>query len=103
MLVTKEGQHVAWHRVLRPTPADAIEVPIDAGDVGDIYVNVVFMRDGRLYRAERRLACRPTIATLQITLTADQAVAKPQRARRLHACSVTDARARRCRRRSASA
>ena len=53
--MTKEGQQVSWHQVLRPAAGDAIEVPISSGDVGDIYVNIAFMREGRLYRAERRL------------------------------------------------
>ncbi|MDH4064479.1 MAG: MG2 domain-containing protein, partial [Acidobacteriota bacterium] len=55
MLVTKEGQHVSWHRVLRPVATEPLEIPIESGDIGDIYVNVTFMRDGRLFRAERRL------------------------------------------------
>jgi len=78
MLVTKEGQEVIWHRLLRPATGDAIEVPIDAADIGDVYVNVAFMRDGRLYRAERRLGVPATERTLQITLTADRPTAKPQ-------------------------
>ena len=78
MLVTKEGQHVTWHQVLRPAAGDAIEVPIDAADVGDIYVHIAFMRDGRLHRAERRLVVPPADRALQITLTADRAIAKPQ-------------------------
>ena len=30
VLVTKEGQHVSWYRLLRPSATDAIEVPIEA-------------------------------------------------------------------------
>ena len=78
VLVTKEGQHVTWHAVARPNAGDAIDVPIESGDVGDIYVNVVFMREGRLYRAERRLSVPATDRALQITLTADRPTAKPQ-------------------------
>ena len=78
ILVTKEGQNVTWHRVLRPAAGDAIEVPIDAGDVGDIYVNVVYLREGRLNRAERRISVPAAEQALQITLTADRATAKPQ-------------------------
>ena len=78
ILVTKEGQHVSWYRVLRPSPTDAIEVPIDDGDVGDVYVSLAYLRDGRLYRAERRLGVPATSRTLQVTLTADQAVSKPR-------------------------
>lgn len=78
MLVTKEGQHVTWHQVLRPAAGDAIEVPVEAGDVGDIYVHIAFLRDGRLYRAERRLTIPATERTLRITLKADRPTAKPQ-------------------------
>jgi uncharacterized protein YfaS (alpha-2-macroglobulin family) len=78
ILVTKEGQHVSWHRVLRPAPTDAIEVPVESGDIGDVYLNVAYMRDGRLYRAERRIGVPATERTLQVSITADQAVSKPQ-------------------------
>ena len=77
ILVTKEGQHVSWYRLLRPNPTDAIEVPIAEGDVGDVYVSIAYLRDGRLYRAERRLGVPATARTLNISLTADQAVSKP--------------------------
>jgi uncharacterized protein YfaS (alpha-2-macroglobulin family) len=78
MLVTKEGQLVTWHALVRPATGDPVEVPIAQDDVGDIYVHVAFMRDGRLYRAERRLAVPASQHALQITLTADRPVAKPQ-------------------------
>ena len=58
VLVTKEGQHVSWHRVVRPSADAPIEVPIEDGDIGDVYVNLLYLRDGRLFRAERRSACR---------------------------------------------
>jgi len=78
VLVTKEGQHVSWFRLLRPTAADSIQVPIDDGDVGDVFVNIVYLREGRLYRAERRLVVAPASKTLQITVTAQQAVSRPR-------------------------
>ncbi len=78
VLVTKEGQHVSWFRLLRPTAADSIQVPIDEGDVGDVFVNIVYLREGRLHRAERRLAVAPGSKTLQVTVTAQQAVSKPR-------------------------
>ena len=77
VLVTKEGQHVSWYRVLRPSPTDAIQVPIDDGDVGDVYVSLAYMRDGRLYRAERRLGIPATTRTLTVRVSAEQAVSKP--------------------------
>jgi alpha-2-macroglobulin len=78
MLITKEGQHVAWHALVRPAAGDPIEVPVQGADVGDIYVHVTFLRDGRLYRAERRLSVPASDQTLTITLTANTPVAKPQ-------------------------
>jgi uncharacterized protein YfaS (alpha-2-macroglobulin family) len=78
VLLTKEGQHVSWHRVLRVDASDPIEVPIAPGDVGDVYVSLAYMREGRLYRADRRLAVPAVDRTLHITITADSAVAKPQ-------------------------
>lgn len=78
VLVTKEGQHVSWYRVLRPTATDTLQVPIDEGDVGDVFVNLVYVREGRLFRAERRLGVPATSRTLQVAVTAQQAVSKPR-------------------------
>jgi alpha-2-macroglobulin len=77
VLVTKEGQQVSWRRVLRPAAGAALEVPIADGDVGDIYVNIAFLRDDRLYRAEKRLKVPATSRQLQVAVTADQPVSKP--------------------------
>ena len=78
VLVTKEGQHVSWFRLLRPTATEAIEIPIDEGDVGDVFVSIAYLRDGRLSRAERRIGVPATSKTLQVSVTADQAVSKPR-------------------------
>ncbi len=78
VLVTKEGQHVSWFRLLRPTASESIEVPIDEGDVGDVFVSIAFLRDGRLSRAERRLGVPATSRTLKVSVTADRAVSKPR-------------------------
>lgn len=78
VLVTKEGQHVSWFRVLRPAASESIQVPIDEGDVGDVFVNTVYMREGRLYRAERRIGVAAAAKTLTVTVTAQQAVSRPR-------------------------
>jgi alpha-2-macroglobulin len=78
VLVTKEGQHVSWYRVLRPTATDALEVPIEDGDVGDVFVSITYLREGRLYRAERRLGVPAASRTLQVALTAGQSVSRPR-------------------------
>ncbi|MGE0863775.1 MAG: alpha-2-macroglobulin [Vicinamibacterales bacterium] len=78
VLVTKEGQHVSWFRLMRPTATESIEVPIEEGDVGDVFVSIAFLRDGRLNRAERRLGVPATTKTLTVSVTADQEVSKPR-------------------------
>ena len=89
VLVTKEGQHVSWFRVLRPTATDSIQVPIEEGDVGDVFVNLVYLREGRLYRAERRLGVAAASRTLNISVTAEQAVSRPREPGVFHV-AVTD-------------
>lgn len=78
VLVTKEGQHVSWFRLMRPTATESIAVPIDEGDVGDVFVSIAFLRDGRLSRAERRIGVPATSRTLKVSVTADQAVSRPR-------------------------
>ena len=78
VLVSKEGQHVSWFRVLRPGATDSIQVPIDDGDVGDVFVNIAYLREGRLYRAERRLGVAAASRTLNVAVTAQQAVSRPR-------------------------
>jgi uncharacterized protein YfaS (alpha-2-macroglobulin family) len=90
VLVSKEGQHVSWYRLLRPTPSDTIQVPIDDGDVGDVFVNIVYLREGRLHRAERRLGVAAASKTLTVSVTAQQAVSRP-RDPGVFEVSVTDA------------
>ncbi|MGE0363658.1 MAG: alpha-2-macroglobulin [Vicinamibacterales bacterium] len=90
VLLTKEGQHVSWHQVVRPTVAGAFEIPVTAGDIGDVYVHVTLLRDGKLLQAERRLTVPPVSRTLQIALTADRPVARPQEPATF-AVQVTDA------------
>jgi alpha-2-macroglobulin len=77
VLVTKEGQQVSWRRVVRPAAGAAIDVPIDDADIGDVYVNVAFLKDDRLYRAEKRLKVPAAARQLQVTVSPDQPVARP--------------------------
>ena len=77
MLVTKEARQVDWRAVVRSAPA-TIEVPIARATSGDIYVNVAFLKDDRLYRAEKRVKVPAAARQLQVTVAADQPVAKPR-------------------------
>jgi uncharacterized protein YfaS (alpha-2-macroglobulin family) len=77
VLITKEAQTVSYRRVQRLRPNEAIEVPVGPDDIGDTYVNVVFLGDDRLYRAERRLSVPAIRHQLQLSIVADQALARP--------------------------
>lgn len=78
-LVTKEGRTVLWHKVITPSPNDAstFEVPIDEGDQGDVYVNIAFLKDDRLYRAERRLRIPALSRQVNVSIESAQAVSRP--------------------------
>jgi uncharacterized protein YfaS (alpha-2-macroglobulin family) len=77
MLITKEARQVGWRRVLRPA-GPTFEVPITDDDVGDIFVNLAFLKDDRLYRAEKRVSVPAVSRQLQVTVAADQPIAKPR-------------------------
>ncbi len=77
MLVTKEARRVDWSAVMRQAPS-VVEVPIGDGDIGDIYVNLAFLKGDRLYRAEKRLKVPAVSKQLTVTVTADREVAKPR-------------------------
>ena len=77
VLVTKENQQIAWHRVVHVTSGDAIDIPVSAEDVGDTYVSIAFLKDDRLFRAERRLSVPATSRQLTIVADTDRPVARP--------------------------
>jgi alpha-2-macroglobulin len=77
VLVTKENQHVSFHQVVRARSNEAIDVPIADDDVGDTYVSIAFLKDDRLYRAERRLAVPAAQHQLAITAVADRPIVRP--------------------------
>lgn len=78
VLITKESQVVTYHRVERVS-GDAFDVPVTADDIGDTYINIAFLRNDRLYRAEKRLTVPASDKQLTLSITADQPVSKPQK------------------------
>ncbi len=89
VLVTKEGQQISDYRVARVGKDSTIEVPLVEGDLGDIYVNVVFVSKDRLFRAEKRLKVPATPRQLQVAVTAEQNISKPKQPGRF-TLTVTD-------------
>jgi len=90
VLVTKESQHVSWHKVLRVQSNTAFDVPVSEDDIGDTWVNVAFLRDNRLYRAEKRIGVPAASRQLQIAIAADQPVSRPGKPARF-SITATDA------------
>jgi len=78
VLLTKEGQHISFYRVSRAGADGSFDIPIAEQDIGDVYVNVVYVFKDRLYRAEKRLKVPATARQLQVTVTAAQPVSKPR-------------------------
>ena len=78
VLVTKEAEGVSWHQVVRARGNETIEVPITADDIGDTWVNIAFLKDDRLYRAERRVKVPAVSRQLAVTITASSPVSKPK-------------------------
>jgi alpha-2-macroglobulin len=77
LLLTKEARRVSWRRVVQPAP-ETVDVPVTGDDLGDTYVNIAFLKDDRLYRAETRLKVPAVARQLQVSVVPDQAVGKPR-------------------------
>ncbi|MFN7915295.1 MAG: MG2 domain-containing protein [Vicinamibacterales bacterium] len=77
VLVTKESQHISWHQVVHASSGGAIDVPISPEDVGDTYVSIAYLKDDRLFRAERRLSVPATTRQLTVVAETDRPVVKP--------------------------
>jgi uncharacterized protein YfaS (alpha-2-macroglobulin family) len=78
LLITKEHAVTGWHAVQGVGPGGTIQVPITGEDVGDVWVNVAFVRDDNLYVAERRVRVPPLDRRLQVTVVPAQNVSRPR-------------------------
>lgn len=78
VLVTKEREITSWYDVVRPDASGVLEVPITEDDVGGVWVNLVFVRDDAVYRAERRLEVPPAAKRIRVAVEPAVPVARPQ-------------------------
>jgi hypothetical protein len=76
VLVTKEGHQITHYRVVPADRENAVEVPITDEDLGDTYVNIAYVKDDRLYRAEKRLKVPAVTRQLHVAVEADRPVAR---------------------------
>jgi len=90
VLVTKEGRRISYYRVGPADGGNGIDVPVAADDIGDIYVSVLFLKEDRLYRAEKRLRVPAVSRQLHVAVEADRPVSRPRQPG-VFTLTVTDA------------
>lgn len=78
ILVTKEYTATTWHAVRRIDAGQTLDVPVTADDVGDVWVNVAFIKDDGLFMAEKKLKVPPADRRLQVSVEPAQAVSRPR-------------------------
>lgn len=77
VLVTKEARTLTWYDVRPPSPDGVFDVPVTDTDLGDTWVNLLYVRDDKVYYAEKKLRVPPVTRALQVEVTADKAVYRP--------------------------
>jgi uncharacterized protein YfaS (alpha-2-macroglobulin family) len=77
VLVTKEARTLTWYDLRQPTADGVFDVPVAEGDVGDTWVNLLYLKDDKVYYAEKKLRVPATSRSLKIEVTADKAVYRP--------------------------
>ena len=77
VLVTKEGRQISYYRVNAADGGNAVELPVTDEDVGDTYVNIAYVNDDRLYRAEKRLRVPAAARQLQVAVDVERPVTRP--------------------------
>lgn len=78
VLVTKEREITSWYDVVRPDGDGMLDVPVTPDDVGGVWVNVTFVRDDAVYRAERRLDVPPAAKRIHVAVEPAAPVVRPQ-------------------------
>ncbi len=77
VLVTKEARTLTWFDVRQPVADGVFEVPVADTDIGDTWVNLLYVKDDRVYYAEKKLRVPPVTQALRVEVTADKAVYRP--------------------------
>lgn len=78
VLVTKEYASASWHAVRRLDAGQTLDVPITDEDLGDVWVNIAFIKDDSLFTSEKKVKVPPVHRRLQLTVEPAQAVSRPR-------------------------
>ncbi|BCS32999.1 hypothetical protein TBR22_A22240 [Luteitalea sp. TBR-22] len=77
VLLTKEARSLTWYDLRQPTRDGVFDVAVTDADLGDTWVNLLYVKDDKVYYAEKKLRVPTTSRALALEITADKAVYRP--------------------------
>ncbi|HTU99635.1 MAG TPA: MG2 domain-containing protein, partial [Luteitalea sp.] len=77
VLITKEARTLTWYDLRQPRPDGVFDVAITDADLGNTWVNLLYVKDDKVFYAEKQLKVPPAARALKIEVTADKAVYRP--------------------------
>ncbi|WP_157899252.1 alpha-2-macroglobulin family protein [Luteitalea pratensis] len=77
VLLTKEARTLTWYDLRQPSSDGTFDVPVTDGDLGDTWVNLLYLKDDKVYYAEKKVRVPATGRAVKIEVTADKAIYRP--------------------------
>jgi uncharacterized protein YfaS (alpha-2-macroglobulin family) len=77
VLVTKEARTLTWYDLRQASPEGTFEVPVTDLDLGDTWVNLLYLENDKVYYAEKKLRVPATSRAVKIEVKADKAIYRP--------------------------
>lgn len=77
VLLTKEARTLTWYDLRQPTADGVFDVPVTDADVGDTWVNLLYLKDDKVYYAEKKLRVPASSRALKVEVTTDKAIYRP--------------------------
>ncbi len=77
VLLSKEARTLTWYDLRQPTRDGVFEVPVSEADLGDTWINLLYLKDDRVFYAEKKLRVPATTRSVTVEVTADKAIYRP--------------------------
>lgn len=77
VLLTKEARTLTWYDVRQPTADGVFDVPVTGDDLGDTWVHLLYVKDDKVFYAEKKLKVPASAQALTVEITADKAIYRP--------------------------
>jgi uncharacterized protein YfaS (alpha-2-macroglobulin family) len=77
VLITKEARTLTWYDLRQPSADGVFDVAITDTDLGDTWVNLLYVKDDKVFYAEKKLRVPAAARALKIEVTADKAIYRP--------------------------